>query len=450
MNGTRNRRARGRTPALLVALTLAVSGLVVDGLGPRGSAQEITLVADEGREGRAPTDVELTPSVEAAFPEESYDPGDTAQLVVSNRAHGLSLQLFRVGPEQTPTVGNVTMRGVAVTRRMSIGASNGRLTLPVSIGDWSSGLYFARLEAADGRVGFAPFVVRPGRLGEHRVAIVLPTLTWQAYNLRDDDGDGKGDSWYAQWSHRTVRLGRPFLNRGVPSGFRRYDLPFLRWLARTGREADVLAQADLEAASSRELDDAYDLMVFPGHHEYVTTREYDAIEGYRDLGGNLAFLSANNFFWRVARHGGSIEKTRQWRDLGRPEAALIGVQYLANQGRKPARAAWILRETNAVAWLFASTGLRAGSRFGSDFGVEIDHTTPASPKGIEVVAEIPDLLGPGRTAQMTYYETRSGAKVFAAGAFTLAGRVWDPVVARVAANLWRELSDPDPVTASRG
>ncbi len=42
---------------------------------------------------------------------------------------------------------------------------------------------------------------------------------------------------------------------------------------------------------------------------------------------------------------------------------------------------------------------------------------------VHVLAEIPDLLGPGLTAQMTYYETPGGAKVFAAGAFTLAGQV---------------------------
>ena len=76
-----------------------------------------------------------------------------------------------------------------------------------------------------GRVGFAPFVVRPRRLGVHRVAVVLPTLTWQAYNLRDDDGDGKRRlRGTATGSRHTVRLGRPFLNRGVPYNFRRYDL----------------------------------------------------------------------------------------------------------------------------------------------------------------------------------------------------------------------------------
>ena len=251
------------------------------------------------------------------------------------------------------------MNGVPVTPKVAIGMSRGRKLVTVRIGDWSSGLYFARLSAADGRVGFAPFVVRPRRLGEHRVAVVLPTLTWQAYNLRDEDGDGRGDSWYADWRTKTVRMGRPFLSRGVPYNFRRYDLPFLTWLARTGRDVDVLAQSDLEAAgSSRALADAYDLIVFPGHHEYVTTREYDLIEGYRNLGGNLMFLSANNFFWQVVRRGQTLTKTKLWRDLGRPEAALIGVQYRAN-GKAP-RQPWIIRRSPAASWIFAGTGLRAG------------------------------------------------------------------------------------------
>ena len=75
---------------------------------------------------------------------------------------------------------------------------------------------------------------------------------------------------------------------------------------------------------------AYDLIVFPGHHEYVTTNEYDAIEKFRDLGGNLIFLSANNFFWKVTRRGNLMTRVKRWRDLGRPEAELIGVQYFGN------------------------------------------------------------------------------------------------------------------------
>jgi hypothetical protein len=386
-------------------------------------------------EGRAPTRAELVPSVEAAFVLESYLPGETARLVISNRARGIRLQMFRSGPERIVTRSNSTMNGVPVTPKIELGSSGGRRVVEVRIGNWPSGLYFARLRASDGRVGFAPVVVRPRRLGEHRVAVVLPTLTWQAYNLRDEDGDGKGDSWYAEWGTKTVRLGRPYLSRGVPYNFRRYDLPFLHWLAWTGKDVDVLAQSDLESAASPSvLASAYDLIVFPGHHEYVTTREYDLVEGYRDLGGNLVFLSANNFFWRVEKRGDLMTKTKLWRDLGRPEAALIGVQYLAN-GKAPRRP-WLVRRASATSWIFAGTGLLEGSAFASG-GVEIDRTSPASPRGVQVLAEIPNVFGPGRTAQMTYYETHRGAKVFAAGAFYLIRLIHlDPVISRLVENLW--------------
>jgi hypothetical protein len=239
-----------------------------------------------------------------------------------------------------------------------------------------------------------------------------------------------------------MRLGRPFLNRGVPYHFRRYDLPFLHWLSRSGRDVDVLTDEDLdEIPNGDALAVAYDLIVFPGHHEYVTTHEYDVVERFRDLGGNLAFLSANNFFWQVVKRGDLVTKTKQWRDLGRPEAAVLGAQYRGNDSGE-GRGSWIVRDVPASDWLFAGTGLVPGSRFGEDWGIEIDRTSGDSPDGVEVIAEIPDLFGPGFTAQMTYYETKYGAKVFAAGAFTLAGAALDPGVPRVLANLWTKLARP--------
>ena len=383
-----------------------------------------------------PTATEPIPSVEAAFRRESYAPGSTASLVVLTRARRLTLQVFRVGVKRTSSVGDITMNGVPMTKRRSVA---GHRVLQVRVGGWPSGLYFVRLVAVDGGVGFAPFVVRPARLGQHRVAVVMPTLTWQAYNLRDDDGDGKRDSWYGNWHRHVVRLGRPYLNRGVPPYFRCYDLPVLNWLERTGRKVDVLAQSDLERApSAAALAAAYNLIVFPGHHEYVTTREYDLVERYRELGGNLMFLSANNFFWRVVRRGDTTVKTQQWRELGRPESALVGVQYRGNDGGGQ-RAPWTLTNAPATRWVFAGTGLGPGEHFGDDWGIEIDRTFESSPPRVQVLAEIPDLFGPGFTAQMTYYETESGAQVFAAGAFSIAGQIDKPHVGRVVANLWRRL-----------
>jgi len=416
--------------AFVAAVVLATAGS-----GPAASTAAIE--EDEELEGRAPTAIELVPSVEASFRRESYAPGETALLIVRPEPKQITVQLFRVGPERVSTYGYNEMQGVPVTRERAVGAG----VVRIAIGNWPSGLYFARLEAKDGRAGFAPFVVRPRDLGASPVAIVLPTLTWQAYNLRDDDGDRKPDSWYGDWKRHTMRVGRPFLNRGVPYHYRNYDMPFLHWLARSGRSVDVLTDEDLDEVSDGDtLADAYNLIVFPGHHEYVTTHEYDAVERYRDLGGNLAFLSANNFFWQVVKHGDVVTKTKQWRDLGRPEAGLLGVQYRGNDSGE-SRGAWILQKTPAATWIFAGLGLRPGAEFGTG-GIEIDRTAADTPDGVEVVAEIPDLFGPGFTAQMTYYETEDGAKVFAAGAFTLAGSADKPEVARVLANLWGRLSRP--------
>jgi len=282
--------------------------------------------------------------------------------------------------------------------------------------------------------------VRPKRLGAQPVAIVLPTNTWQAYNFRDADGDGLPDTWYGNGNKTTVDLERPYLTRGVPPGFRQNELGFLRWLARTGRSADVLAEEDVERVSGERLARLYRLIVFPGHHEYVTEAEYDAVERYRDLGGHLAFLAANNFYWRVDRTADRITRIALWRDLGRPEASLVGVQYFTWNQNKYGSRPFVVRGANVAPWLFDGTGLENGDDFAS-FGIEADRRARASPRSLRILATIPHIFHARHPAEMTYYETRSGARVFAAGAFTLAGMQARFVrVARFLANLWDNLA----------
>jgi hypothetical protein len=400
-------------------------------------ADELELV---GFAGRVPDSKK--PKLAASFQRESYVPGAKAQLVVTDDADDVSVQIFRAGGECEQTVPNDVMLGAPMASAVPVGAVHARRSLTVTVGEWPSGVYYAQLTAGS-RVGYAPFVLRPARLGEHRVAVVLPTQTWQAYNFRDDDGDGEPNTWYGMHGERTALLARPFLNRGVPPHWKAYDAPFVRWLVQTHHDVDFLSDADLRAVSSgRVLADAYSLIIFSGHHEYVTTHEYDVVTQYRNRGGNLMFLSANNFFWKVTVRGNVMRRIAQWRDLGRPEAALIGVQYRGND-RGSHRGAWIVRKTRAASWLFASTGLDRGEVF-SNGGIEIDKTAPSSPAGVEVLAEIPNVFGPGFTAQMTYYETPAGAKVFAAGAFSLADAIWQPKVGLLVENLWDRLASDAP------
>ena len=66
--------------------------------------------------------------------------------------------------------------------------------------------------------------------------------------------------------------------RPVPVPQLRPALPALARL--DGREVDFYADEDVERfASAAALRAAYDLVVFPGHTEYVTTRLYDLVTG---------------------------------------------------------------------------------------------------------------------------------------------------------------------------
>ena len=373
------------------------------------------------------------PKITAAFPRESYRPGAPARLDIYSRATRVTLQFFRAGPQDGETQANDIILGVPVTAARPIGTIRPGHSLRTRIGNWPSGVYFAQLAAGD-RIGYAPFVLRPTRLGMHRVAIVMPTMTWQAYNYRDDDGDGQSDTWYV--GGPSARLGRPYLNRGVPYHYKYYDAPFLQWLAKTNRHVDYLSDAELrQVASGSVLARAYALLVFPGHHEYVTQHEFDVVSNFRNRGGNLMFLSANNFFWKTVIHGQVMRRIVRWRDIGYPEANLTGVGYFHNDLGEH-RGRWVIRK--AIPWLFAGTGLKKGSKL-SNGGIEADKMYSTSPRSTKLVAEIPNLYGPGMSAQMTYYE-RHGAKVFSAGAFTLAGSVWEGDVNLVMDNLWNHLA----------
>ena len=261
----------GRRADVLVRIT------ATDGAGNRR-----TYGADNAQTGRRLTSaVVRVLGVDAGFTGESYVGSSSARLAIETDATALTLQTFRAGPEETRTHSDTLMNGVAVNAPVTIpwSARHRRATLNFAIGPWATGVYFVKLTANDGRIGYAPFVVRPTTLGENsRVAVVMPTNTWQAYNFRDADGNGWGDTWYAKGAQSTAALGRMYIRRGVPPQWRKYDVDFLRWLHMTGKQPDILTETDLESIrTAEELIALYDFVVFPGHTEYVTRHEYDLI-----------------------------------------------------------------------------------------------------------------------------------------------------------------------------
>ncbi len=397
--------------------------------------------------GRSQVPVVRVLNIEASCSRRSYAPGDLVRISVFADAFRLTLQILHSGPEAEYTLSNDSISGVQVDKLVTLPWHRNHdapAPVKVRVGDWQSGLYAARFTAPNGRDGFAPFVVRPSALGRSRVVVVMPTNTWQAYNFYDADGDGFGDTWYAG-GNPPVDLTRPYRERGVPPRFHRYDAPFLHWLSWAGKTPDFICDDDLDAMESGDrLRQLYDLVVFPGHTEYETSHVYDVMERYRDLGGRMVFLSANSFFWKVNRRPNELRRVKLWRDLKRPEATLIGSQYRANDNGSH-RGSFTVANATKVPWLFEGTGLTDGSTFGNavgGYGIEIDATTRRTPPGTVIVAVILNIFGPGINAEMTYYETPAGARVFNAGALDFSGSVMAEPMRTMLSNLWTHMTAP--------
>ena len=378
--------------------------------------------------------------VDVAFQQRGYAVGVQASASIATDARSVRVQFFGYPGPGSPGEVDTKTGASAMTPALTLDWRRHRdAPQVVDFGPsetWASGLYFLRVTTSDGRVGYAPMVLRPRRLGEHRAAVVMPTNSWQADNLRDANGDGWGDSWSADRSVGTVDLRRPYLDSGLPDRFRNGSGAVIGWLNRTGKQADYLSDDDLAAVPSGDaLRRAYDLVVFAGSEEYVGRHAYAVVRRFRDLGGRLMFLSAANVHWRAERNASALRLVRPWRQLGRPEAALVGVQVTASgRGGKP----YVVRGASAEPWVFAGTGLTDGSTFGR-FGREIDATTKQSPAGTVVLARIPRAIG-RRSAEMTFYRTSAGAQVFAAGVLDFASALEQPEVARLVENVWRRLS----------
>jgi hypothetical protein len=423
----RRHRAAAASAASSVAIVAALAVVYGTVLGPSRAATTPTL---------------------AGFAARSYAPGQVALLEIGGgQTSKATLQIFQAGASGTPgasaapgwdkrTFGKPVTTPQAITRP----AGAQRWLVHVRVGSWPSGDYVARLTWG-GHTDYAPFVLRPRRLGTASVLVVEPTNTWHAYDVVD------GDSWYLNSSVHSIDLTHPFANTrvtgqqvpaGLPEQFSRFDLGFLRWYWHSGYRADFIADDDLERLASAGQLSHYRLIVFAGHEEYVTSHTFDVITDYRNNGGNLAFLSANNFFYKVKVSGNTMVGRTRWRDIGRPEAALVGAQYAGwDEGHYPNKP-YRITNTAAAPWLFKGTGLHDGSLVGN-YGIEVDEPNNYSPPHTRVLAVIPDELGPGKPAEMTIY-TKGHSTVFDAGAINFGASAHWPALSRFFSNLWSHLS----------
>lgn len=177
--------------------------------------------------------------------------------------------------------------------------------------DWESGLYWAKVSlASDGEVfSEAFFVVRAADAGtepdpnEPRIVVSVPFTTAYAYDNWGGKSvyDGLDNSSAGERASR-VSLSRPFAGKSRDKLTAWLD-PFIRWAQDEGIALDFVANTDFH--KDPKILDPYHLFLTVGHDEYWSSEMRGALERHLDLGGNAAFLSGNNMWWRIRFEGPS-------------------------------------------------------------------------------------------------------------------------------------------------
>lgn len=397
----------------------------------------------------------------------SYFPGDEVVIFAHVPNGHLFVDLIRHGITDTPMMRRVRAQGTP-QNYSSCAYANGadwqetvRLTLPEEL---PSGYYSVKLSDREDTF-LIPIVVR-SLAASGDVVLLASTNTWQAYN------DWGGASFYAyHWasalpyeSATKIHFRRP---HPPPASIYRdelhlrgAELKLSRWLESSNRPYDLIADTDLHndfASISR-----YKVLILSTHPEYWSERMYDHLEAFQRQGGNLMYLAGNGLYRKVTLDGAQMELRRDgsrhthdgtrgglWRDLGRPEARVLGVQF-TRAGQLTYHPYVVHDETH---WIYAGTGLENGDAFGvaGASGYETDKISASSPPAAQLLAkgtnlQASDELGraqadPNGGAAMTCFTTPGGGKVFSAGSVSYGGALsGDPVLARITQNVLDEFT----------
>jgi hypothetical protein len=318
-----------------------------------------------------------------------------------------------------------------------------------------SGMLLAVLSTADGTVvANVPVVLRPAPDAVRRapVLFVSASATWQAYNAwggLDFYTNLAGVRVPATNDKRAavVSFDRPY-REDVGAGYlRRWELQFVRWMERTGRDVDYMADVDLER--NPDLAAGRRLIVMAGHPEYWSRPMRSRVEAVIAVGTHVAFLTGNEVYWQMRLDDGPAGPgsrltcykgakldpltstnpslaTCRWREppVSDPEAPLVGQMY-GSIVHRPAD--WVVAAPSH--WLYEGTRLAAGDRLRNLVGQEFDTFFPdlAQP-GTIILAEGPVDAVPRPTHDpgaypsapihtATVYTAPSGATVLSAGTF---------------------------------
>jgi hypothetical protein len=221
-----------------------------------------------------------------------------------------------------------------------------------------------------------------------------------------------------------------------------WEYNMVRFLEREGFDVTYCTDIDTHANGQNLLSPLlHKGFLSVGHDEYWSLEMRNNVEAARDSGVSLGFFGANISYWQIrlepsVNDSSNLYRTMvcykdpdgtvppdpfstdsdpsnndritvKWRELNRPEGALIGVMTeRTNTVDKD------IVVTNASHWVFAGTGLKNGDKLPGLLGYEVDSRLNAPADTITLASSPTE---PGLSNMTIYTDTESGAIVFATG-----------------------------------
>ncbi|HWX08933.1 MAG TPA: N,N-dimethylformamidase beta subunit family domain-containing protein [Gaiellaceae bacterium] len=321
-------------------------------------------------------------------------------------------------------------QGVPQAQRQGLGAgaAGWSVTDVLHTGaDWTSGYYLVEAVLAHGGTATAFFVLHDSfDAPASQIVVQVPVNTWQAYNTWG------GASLYNFLGQRSTAISfdRP-LGRFAQSPMW-WEIQLVRFLEREGY--DVSYQTDVDTDTNPASLLRHRLVIVAGHDEYWSSAMRDGFDAALAGGTNLAFLGSNDGYWNLRyaddRHtiisAKSLydpnpvlsQKTAMFREIGRPECMLMGVQHIFF-APIPQMLNYVVPVAAAGDPWFANTGFQAGDTVVGVVGREHDILNPFPDscihQGLSVLFHY-DGGGVDQNGDAVRFTAPSGARVFASGA----------------------------------
>jgi hypothetical protein len=255
---------------------------------------------------------------------------------------------------------------------------------------WISGVYVAVISTDSKFQSLAPFWV----IDDTRHSDLLYNSainTYQAYNNFPYEPPPSNPAGLPQTGHSLydfnsaggipavkVSFDRPFNSQyGGPGDGGLYDFEpeLISFIEKNGYDTTYTNDQAVDAKPASLL--THKAVVIGGHAEYWTQGAYDGAITAREVGVGLAFITANEIYWQVRYEPNSqgvprrvmvgykdwapdpfpnpALRTIKWRDLGRPEQKLSGVQFPTNGNQNWGGQWYVPRSTTN--WAYAGTGM---------------------------------------------------------------------------------------------